>query len=85
MREIHLRQSRFTYSACGQFTKKERKNTKMWGNRKFNIHFSNILDKACFQHVMSYEDFKDLPRRTVYNKVLGGKTFSIAKNPKHDG
>ena len=28
MPEIHLRQPGFTYSACGPFTKKQRKNTK---------------------------------------------------------
>ena len=28
MPEIHLRQPGFTYSACGTFTKKQRKNTK---------------------------------------------------------
>ena len=29
MPEMHLRQSRFTYSACGPFTKKQRKYTKI--------------------------------------------------------
>ena len=28
MPEIHLRQPGFTYSACGTFTKKQRKNTR---------------------------------------------------------
>ena len=27
-----------------------------------------IVDKACFQRDMSYEDFKDLTRRTASNK-----------------
>ena len=27
--EMHLRQAGFTYSACGPFTKKQRKNTKI--------------------------------------------------------
>ena len=26
---MHLKQPRFTYSACGQFTKKKRKNSKI--------------------------------------------------------
>ena len=34
---------------------------------------------------MDYEDFKDLARRTVSDKVLRNKTFNIAKNPKYDG
>ena len=29
MPEMHLRQPGFTYSACGPFTKKQRKNTKI--------------------------------------------------------
>ena len=27
--------------------------------------YQNELDKASFQHDMAYEDFEDLPRRTV--------------------
>ena len=34
---------------------------------------------------MVYEDTRDLPRRTVADKVLRDKAFSIAKNPKYDG
>ena len=45
----------------------------------------NELDKACFQHDMTYGDFKDLPRRTTSDKVLRYKPFNIAKSTKHDG
>ena len=34
---------------------------------------------------MAYGDFKDLARRTASDKVLRGKAFNIAKNPKCDG
>ena len=34
---------------------------------------------------MTYGDCKDLPRRTVAEKVLVDKAFNIAKNPKYDG
>ena len=34
---------------------------------------------------MSYGDFKDLKRRTQADKVLKGKAFVIAINPKYDG
>ena len=34
---------------------------------------------------MSYGDFKDLPRRTVVDKVLCDKAFNIAKNPRYYG
>ena len=30
-------------------------------------------------------DFKDLARNTASDKVLRGKVFNIAKNPKYDG
>ena len=67
---MHLRQPGFTYSACGSFTKdKERvKKFKETSDSKY-IH-ANKLDNACFQHVMGHGDFKDLPRRTVSDKVL---------------
>ena len=45
----------------------------------------NELDKDCFQHDMTYGDFKDLARRTDSDKVLRGKPFNIAKNPRFDG
>ena len=34
---------------------------------------------------MAYGDFKDLKRRTFSDKVLRGKAFNNAKNPKYDG
>ena len=37
------------------------------------------LDKACFQHEMTYGDFKDFPRGTASSKVLLDKAFNFAK------
>ena len=34
---------------------------------------------------MAYGSFKDLPRRTAFDKVLHDKAFNIAKTPKYDG
>ena len=34
---------------------------------------------------MAYGDFKDLIRKTVSDKILRGKAFNIAKNPKNYG
>ena len=91
MPEMHLRQpallnkSGFTYSACGPFTKnKERiQKFKKTGDRKYI--YRNELDKACFQHDMTYEDFKDLARRTAADKFLRDKAFHFVKDPKYDG
>ena len=85
MPEMHLKQSGFTYSACGPFTKnKERiQKFKETGDTKYIL--KKELDKACFQNDMALGDFKDLPRRTASDKIFRGKAFNIAKNPKYDG
>ena len=41
--------------------------------------YQNELDKVCFQHDIAYGDFKDLARRTTFNKLLRDKGFNIAK------
>ena len=46
--------------------------------------YQNELDKACFQHGMTYGDFKDLARRTASDKILYEEEFNIAKNSKYD-
>ena len=50
-----------------------------------DIFIKNKLDKACFQHIVVYGDFKDLNRRLIADKVLRDRAFNIAKNPKYDG
>ena len=45
----------------------------------------NKLNKACFQHDMTYGDFKDLAKRKASDKVLIDKAFNIARNLKYDG
>ena len=52
---------------------------------RHKLYFKNELDKACFQHDMTYGDFKDLARRTTFEKVLRDKAFNIAKNRKYYG
>ena len=85
MPEMHLKQPRFTYSACGPFTKKKERIQKFKEAGDTNYIYKNELDQACFQHNMAYGDFKDLARKTAYYKVLRDKAFNIAKNPKYDG
>ena len=85
MPEMHLRQPGFTYSACGPFTKNKERIQKLKGTGDTKYIYRNELDKACFQHDMTYGDFKDLEKRTASDKVLRSKPFSIAKNLKHDG
>ena len=85
MPEIHLKQPGFTYSACGPFTKNRERIQKFKETGDINYIYKNELDKAYFQHDMTYGDFKELARRTASYKILRDKAFDIAKNPKYDG
>ena len=52
MPETHLQQQGFTYSTSGPFTKnKERIDSR--------YIYQNEPDKACFQHDITYANFKD--------------------------
>ena len=47
--------------------------------------YKNELDKACFQHDVAYNKYKDLKNRTQSDIVLKNKAYKIAVNPKKDG
>ena len=85
MPEMHLKQPRFTYSACGPFTKNKERIQKFTETGDTSYIYKNELDQACFQHDMAYGDFQDLERRTASDKILRDKALNIAKNPKYDG
>ena len=83
--EMHLRQPRFTYSACGPLTKNKERIQKLKETEDSRYIYQNEQDKTCFQLDMAYGDFKDLTRRTSSDKILRDKAFNIAKNSKHEG
>ena len=85
MPEMHLREPEFAYSACGPFSKNEKRIQKFKQTGDSIYINKNELDKACFQHDMAFGDFKNLKRRTAADKVLRDKAFNIAKDPKYDG
>ena len=85
MPEMHLRQPRFTYSACGPFTKNKERIQKFKETGDTNYIYKNELDKACFQHDTAYGDFKDLAKRTAADNVLRNKAFKIVSDQKYDG
>ena len=85
MPEMHLKQPGFTYCACGPFIKNKERIQKFKETRYTSYIYKNELDKTLFQHDMAYGDFKDIARRTAYDKVLRDKAFDIAKNPIYDG
>ena len=85
MPEMHLKQPGFTYSACGPFTKNKERIQKFKETGGTICIYKTELDKACFQHDVTYGDFKDLKRRTASDKALRDKAFNIVKTAKYDG
>ena len=85
MPEMHLRQPRFTFGACGRFTKNKERIQKFKETGDSRDIYHNELDKASFQHDMTYEDFKHLTSRAASGKILPDKVFNFSKNPKYDG
>ena len=83
---MHLTQPGSTYINYVPFTKnKERiqiQKFKEAGDSRYI--YQNELDKSCFQHELTYGDFKDLPRKTASKKVLHDKAFNIVKNLKYE-
>ena len=70
MAEMHFRQPRFSYTACRPVTKNKERIQKFKGTGESRYICQNKIDKACFQHDMAYGNFKNLSRRTAFDKVL---------------
>ena len=85
MPEMHLKQPGFTYSACDSFPKHKQRIQKFMQTGDTNYIYKNELDKAYFQHDMAYGKYKDLQKRTQFDRVLKNKAYAIASNPKYDG
>ena len=81
--EMHLKQPKFTDSACEPFKKtaKEYKIFEETGDSRYI--YKNELGKTCFQHDKAYRDFKDLARRAASDKILRDKVFNL-KQLKED-
>ena len=52
---------------------------------RLNGIYKNELDKACFEHDMAYNKYKDLKGRTQSDIILKSKAYKIVVNPKFDG
>ena len=69
MPEMHLRQPQFTYSACGPCTKHNESIQKLKETGDTKYINRNELDKACFQHDITYPDLKDIAKITAADKA----------------
>ena len=77
MPEMHLKQSSFTYSACGRFSKNKERIEMFIQTGNTDFIYKNELDKACFQHDMAYGKSKDLIKRTQSEKLLKAKHLRL--------
>ena len=59
MPEMHFKPPRFTYSACEPFTQNRERIQIFEKTGDTKYIYRNELDKAWFQHVIAYGDFKD--------------------------
>ena len=73
------------YSPCGPFAKHTQRIQDFLNTGKLSYIYKNDLDKACLQHDMAYNKFKDLEKRTQSDMVLKNKAIKIASNPKYNG
>ena len=83
---MQLKQPRFTYSACGPFTKNKERIQKFMQTR--NINYICINDKTCFHDDVAYRNYKDytdLLKTTESDKLLRDGAFKISSNTKYDG
>ena len=68
------------YKKQRENTKIKKTKTKKPAKKESRYIYQNELDKAAFQHDVAYGDFKDLTKRTAFDKILHDKAFIIAKN-----
>ena len=85
MPELYLKQSVFTYSVYGAFTKHGETIPKISKTSKLKHLYRNELDKACFAHDAAYSDSKALTKRTISDTILKDRAYKIAGNCPCDG
>ena len=82
MPELHLKQSGFTYSACGLFTKHRERIQKFREKGHLKQLYRDELDKACLAHDAAYSDSV---KRTISDKILKDRTYKISRNCNYGG
>ena len=69
MPEFHLKQLRFTYSACRPFTKHPERIHKFRETGFLKHLYKNELDKACFVDDVAYSNSKNSTTRTISDRA----------------
>ena len=78
MPETHLRQTGFTCSACGPFTKNKDSIRKFQKTGDSKYIYQIELSKVCFQHDMADRDFKE-PEEQLLIKYFAIKYLTLLK------
>ena len=73
--EMHLKQLRFTCIACSLITKNKERIEKFMQTGNTDYIYKSHINKACFQHDMAYDKFKDLKKKKQSDKYLRDKAF----------
>ena len=70
MPEMHLKQSGFTCSTCGPFTKNKGRIEKFMQTGNINFIYKNELDNACFQHDMAFWQIKRFSKKNPVRQIF---------------
>ena len=82
---MHLKQPGFTYSACGPFTKKTKKELKRLCRQEIQILVTEMsLIKLALSTIWPRVNQR-IQQRTQLDKVLRDKAFKIGSHSKYDG
>ena len=81
MPEIHLWDPK-VYSACGPFTRHQKRIDMFMKEGKLNHIPKNRLDAACFQHDSAYAIYRDRANRRQSDIVLKDNALKIATDPR---
>ena len=73
------------YSACGPFTRHQKRSDMFMKDGRLNHILKNRLDAACFQHDSAYAKYKDRANRKQSDVVLKNKALKIATDPRVNG
>ena len=79
MLELYLKQPRFTYNACGPFTKQGERIQEFRKTDNLKHLYRNELDKASFAHD------GNLAKRTISDKILKDRAYEVARNRNYNG
>ena len=58
------------YCACGPFTKHTQRIQDFLNTGKLSYIYKKNLDKACFQHDMTYNKFRDLEKKNTIRYIF---------------